>query len=91
MRSYPLNTARAEFSKLVDRALAGEPQRVTRYGKDAVVIVSEEEWNKRKPKYASLGALLADYARRGVFDEDMFDRTGFKQTRPLGEDFLKDE
>ena len=61
MRSYPLNMARAEFSKLVDRALAGEPQRVTRYGKDAVVIVSEEEWNKRKPKYANLGELLVAY------------------------------
>ena len=29
MRSYPLNTARAEFSKLVDRALVDEPQRLT--------------------------------------------------------------
>lgn len=38
MRSYPLHEARAEFSKLVDRALAGEPQRVTRYGKEAVVL-----------------------------------------------------
>jgi prevent-host-death family protein len=91
MRSYPLNTARAEFSKLVDRALAGEPQRVTRYGKDAVVIVSQAEWDKRKPKYANLGALLADYARRGVFGKDMFDRSAFTQTRPLGEDFLKDD
>jgi prevent-host-death family protein len=40
MNTYPLNEARAEFSKLVERALAGEPQRVTRYGKEAVVIVS---------------------------------------------------
>jgi prevent-host-death family protein len=44
MKTYPLNTARAEFSRLVERALAGEPQRVTRYGKEAVIIVSEEEW-----------------------------------------------
>ena len=29
MKTYPLNEARAEFSKLVERALAGEPQRVT--------------------------------------------------------------
>jgi PHD/YefM family antitoxin component YafN of YafNO toxin-antitoxin module len=27
--------------------LAGEPQRVTRYGKEAVVIVSEQEWRVR--------------------------------------------
>ena len=47
MKTFPLNEARAEFSKLVERALAGEPCRVTRYGKEAVVIVSEEAWNSR--------------------------------------------
>ncbi len=91
MRTYPLNAARAEFSKLVDRALAGEPQRVTRYGKDAVVIVSEEEWNKRRRRFPTLGHLLAHYAERGVFSEDMFDRSLLGSERPLGEDFLKDE
>lgn len=91
MRSYPLNAARAEFSKLVDRALAGEPQRVTRYGKDAVVIVSEAEWNKRKPRYANLGELLVAYADRGVFDDGLFDESHFKGTRPLEADFLEDD
>ena len=64
----PLSTARAGFSKLVDRALAGEPQRVTRYGKDAVVIVSEEEWNTREPKDANLGELPVAYGDRGAFN-----------------------
>lgn len=32
MRTYPLHEACAELSRLVDRALAGEPQRVTRAG-----------------------------------------------------------
>ena len=49
MKSYPLNEARAELSKLIDRALDGEPQRVTRYGKDAVFIVSEADWQARSP------------------------------------------
>jgi prevent-host-death family protein len=91
MRTYPLHKARTEFSTLVDRALAGEPQRVTRHGKEAVVIVSEAEWEKHRPKYANLGELLVDFADRVGFDEDMFDRSGFKQTRPLGSDFLDDE
>ena len=38
MKTYPINEARAHLSELVERALAGEPQRVTRYGKEAVVI-----------------------------------------------------
>ena len=84
MRTYPLHQARASLSKLVDRALAGEPQRVTRHGKEAVVIVAETEWNNRPRKYANLGELLAEFAERVGFDEDMFDRSGLKQTRPLG-------
>jgi prevent-host-death family protein len=45
MKTYPISEARADFSKLVERALAGEPQRVTQHGKEAVIIVSEEEWD----------------------------------------------
>ncbi len=90
MRTHPFHKARAALSDLVDRALAGEPQRVTRHGKEAVVIVSESEWEKRRPKYANLGELLADFARRGTFSEDMFDRSLLGSERPLGEDFLRD-
>lgn len=85
MKSYPLNEARAEFSKLVERALAGEPARVTRYGKEAVVIVSEAEWQRRSAGTSStLGALLARHARGGTFDDDIIDRPW--TNRPLGAD-----
>lgn len=85
MKTYPLNEARAEFSKLIERALAGEPQRVTRYGKEAVVIVSESEWLARSRAAPTLGALLADYAECGLLQEDMTDRAWAEQ--PLGVDF----
>ncbi len=63
MKTYPINEARADFSKLIDRALAGEPSRITRYGKEAVVIVSEEAWRAHAKSAPTLGALLAQYAR----------------------------
>lgn len=85
MKSYPLNEARAEFSKLVERALAGEPQRVTRYGKQAVVIVSEEEWRARSRSAPTLGALLAEHARAGTLDDAISSRPW--KERPLGSDF----
>jgi prevent-host-death family protein len=85
MKTYPLNAARAEFSKLVERALAGEPQRVTRYGKEAVVIVSEEEWRARCRTAPTLGALLALHARAGVMQDPITDRPW--KERPLGSDF----
>jgi prevent-host-death family protein len=85
MKSYPLNQARAELSKLVERALAGEPQRVTRYGKEAVVIVSEEEWRARSRSAPTLGALLAHHARAGVMRETITARPW--EARVLGSDF----
>ena len=91
VRTYPLHEARAEFSKLVERALGGEPQRVTRHGKEAVVIVSEAEWTKRPESAATLGDLLADFAERAGFDEDFFSEQIAEQKRPLGADFLGDD
>ncbi len=85
MKTYPLNEARAEFSKLVERALAGEPQRVTRYGKEAVVIVSEGEWRARCRSAPTLGALLAQHARAGHMSLPMTDRP-WKERR-LGSGF----
>ncbi len=82
MKTYPINKARAHLSKLVGRALAGEPQRVTRYGKEAVVIVSEQEWRARSRSAPTLGALLARHARAGTFREDITDRAWTE--RPLG-------
>ena len=84
MKTYPINEARAQFSKLVERALAGEPQRVTRYGKEAVVIVSEDEWRARSRSAPTLGALLAQHARAGTFRDDVTDRPWSE--RPLGAD-----
>jgi prevent-host-death family protein len=91
MRSYPLHEARSRLSTLVERALGGEPQRVTRHGKEAVVIVSEKAWNAR-PKSAptlvdlfvkTIGADPAGFA-------DVFGRRRWaKDKRTLGSDFAK--
>jgi len=85
MKTYPLNEARADFSNLVERALAGEPQRVTRYGKEAVIIVSEDLWRARTRSAPTLGALLAQHAQAGIVREDVTDRPW--KERPLGLNF----
>jgi antitoxin (DNA-binding transcriptional repressor) of toxin-antitoxin stability system len=74
MKTYPLSEARADLSKLVDRALAGEPQRVTRYGKEAA----------RTRAAPTLGTLLAQHARAGTFGDSETDRPWLE--RPLGQD-----
>ena len=41
---WTLQDAKARFSAVVDAALAGTPQQVSRRGKPAVVVVGAEEW-----------------------------------------------
>jgi len=58
MRTWPLQEARTRFRDLVDSALDEGPQRITRHGKQAVVVVSEEEWDRRLGSRPSFGDLL---------------------------------
>jgi prevent-host-death family protein len=62
MRSYAVHEARADLSKVMDRALSGEPQRVTRRGRDAVVIVSEADWARLSSQKPTLAEILTRHA-----------------------------
>jgi prevent-host-death family protein len=44
--SWRLQDAKNQFSKVVDAALHGEPQRVTRRGRDAVVVVAAVDYER---------------------------------------------
>ena len=46
MRTWKLEDAKNRFSELVRRALADGPQRVTRGGRDAVIVVAEREYER---------------------------------------------
>ncbi len=46
METWKLEDAKARFSEVVRRALAHEPQRVTRHGRDAVVVMSGEDYDR---------------------------------------------
>jgi len=60
MRTWPLQDARNHLRDVIDGALLQGPQRITRHGKQAVIIVSEEEWNRVAAPRRSFGDLLAD-------------------------------
>lgn len=59
MRTWPLQQARDHLREVVDGALQDGPQRITRHGRQAVVVVSEEEWARVVGKGVSFGELLA--------------------------------
>ena len=46
MTDWPLHDAKNRFSALVDAALSGVPQRVTRRGRPAVVVLAVEEYER---------------------------------------------
>ena len=55
MTRWKLEDAKNRFSELVRRALADGPQLVTRHGKEAVVVLSTDEYRR----LASPGDLLS--------------------------------
>ncbi len=49
--TWQLQEAKSKFSQLVESAISDEPQFVTKHGKNAVVILSFEDFKKiTKPK-----------------------------------------
>jgi antitoxin Phd len=59
MPTWNFEDAKNQFSRVVREAMRGKPQRVTRGGHDAVVVVSAEEYDRlTRPKVA-----LVDFLR----------------------------
>lgn len=46
MHTWKLEDAKKQFSRVVRQALAGKPQRLTGGGRDAVVVVAAEEYDR---------------------------------------------
>lgn len=75
MRTYSIHQARSRLAEVVDRALAGEPQRVTRHGRETVIVVSEAEWLKHAGSISdNLGAALLKLGEAGAFADDALER-----------------
>jgi len=51
---WTLQDAKNRFSEVVERACKEGPQRVTKRGRDAVVVLSAEEWLKLQGKDSTL-------------------------------------
>lgn len=88
LKTWSVQDARAHFGEVLDAALDGKPQRVTRRGKKAVVVIAEDDW-KRLDKPSSdlnLGKFLATFP----LARDEFHFTGARgRSRPIP--FIDDE
>ena len=69
MTDWPLQDAKNRFSAVVDAALAGDPQRVTRRGEPAVVVLAVDEYERlrqiEKANAPTFGELLLGIPQDG--------------------------
>ena len=82
MAEWPIEDAKSKFTALVDAALAGKPQRVTRRGEPAVVVLATEEYERlcrlQNAKALTLSELLLEMPQ----DDGEFERLSLP-ARPL--------
>lgn len=57
--------AKAKLSEVIERAQSSGPQRITRHGKEAVVVVSAEEWKRKTKRKGNLAEFFAQSPLRG--------------------------
>ena len=57
--------AKARLSEVIERAQSA-PQTITRNGKPSVVVVSAEEWRRKRVRRGTLAEFLMDSPLRGA-------------------------
>ena len=65
MDNWTVAEAKAKFSELIERARADGPQLITRRGREAVVVVSAAEWERKTRRHGNLAEFFAASPLRG--------------------------
>ncbi|HMG50579.1 MAG TPA: type II toxin-antitoxin system Phd/YefM family antitoxin [Inquilinus sp.] len=78
--TWTVAEAKAKFSEVIDRARGDGPQRITRNGQSAVVVVSAEEWERKTKRIGSLADFFAASPLRGSGLEVERDTDGPRET-----------
>ena len=74
MTQWQLQDAKNRFSAVVDAALSGEPQHVTRRGRPAVVVLSEDEYSRLCRLDSASAPTFADLLLEMPQDDGEFER-----------------
>lgn len=72
--SWSLQDAKNRFSAVVNAAREGTPQRVTRRGKQAVVVIAVEEYERLQRAAQSLAPDFTQHLLAMPQDDGAFDR-----------------
>lgn len=63
--TWTVAEAKAKFSALIERARSEGPQKITKHGRTAAVVVTAEQWEERAPRKGSLAEFFAASPLRG--------------------------
>ncbi len=85
MTKWTLEKAKNQFSEVVRRALAHQPQLVTRGGRDAVVVVAKDDY-ERLVAPVDLVTLLRNSPLAGAFASRELSADAFERDRDPGRD-----
>jgi prevent-host-death family protein len=66
MSTWTVAAAKAKLSEVIDRALVDGPQTITRRGRETVIVVSAEEWQRKARRSGSLVEFFAASPLRGA-------------------------
>ena len=74
MTEWPLQDAKNRFSAVVEAAVAGDPQRVTKRGKPAVVVLAVGEYERLRRLEKATAPSLAGLLLAIPQDDEEFER-----------------
>ena len=74
MDAWPLQDAKNRFSAVVNAAMAGTPQQVTRRGKPAVVVLAAKEYERLRHLEKAKASSFADFLLAIPQDDEEFER-----------------
>jgi prevent-host-death family protein len=60
IKLWTVAKAKAQLSQVIEQALTAGPQAITRNGRDAVVVVSMDEWERKTKRKGSLADFFAE-------------------------------
>ncbi|MFI4891035.1 MAG: type II toxin-antitoxin system prevent-host-death family antitoxin [Steroidobacterales bacterium] len=63
--TWTVAEAKAKFSEVIDQAQAQGPQTITRNGRQAVVVVAVQEWERKTKRSGNLAEFFATSPLRG--------------------------
>ena len=74
MPDWQLQDAKNKFSAVVEAAVAGDPQRVTKRGRPAVVVLRVDEYERLRRLERASAPTLADLLLAVPQDDEEFER-----------------